>query len=63
MVRMTLLDQIAGWIILVGGLNWGLAYFNKNLFSGLFIGYQNYIYLTIGIASIYFIYRMINKFN
>lgn len=59
--KMKLLDYIAYILLLVGGINWGLAVFNLNLVSQIipFVLLRNVIYGAVGLSAIYGIYTLI----
>jgi len=59
MAKMNALDYVAVVLLIVGGLNWGLAVFNFNLVSAL-LGtgaLAKTIYGLVGISAIYSIFR------
>jgi len=59
MAKMTKLDNVAGWLSMVGALNWGLiGFFNYNLVDSILPSYASLIYKIVGIAAVYFIYRL-----
>ena len=47
------LDMIADWLLVIGGLNWGLTIFNMNLVTMLLPSTMaNIVYGLVGIAAI-----------
>ena len=54
----SVLDIIALILVIIGGLNWGLAVFDYNLVSAIFgIGtVAKVIYGLVGLAALYLIY-------
>jgi len=66
--KMNLLDLFASWLLIIGGLNWGLEAFNWNLVGWLadlinFPGLRNIVYAMVGASAIYFIVRIFRKFK
>jgi len=59
------LDWVAGILIIIGGLNWGLVgLFDFNLVSAIFgsgsiLG--RIIYILVGLSALYMIYAMTKK--
>ncbi len=68
-VRMNLWDQIAGWLVLVGAVNWGLfKVFSFDLVAWLLgminlMAYSMWVYGIVGLSGVYFIYRVLTKFK
>jgi len=59
MAKMTWLDNIAGALAIFGGINWGLVGIaNFNLVTTFSPSIANVIYSIIGIASVYFVFRL-----
>ena len=60
---METVDLIAKILLIVGGLNWGLAIFNVNLVTLIFrVGVLvNIVYALVGVAALYEIYAMMKK--
>ena len=58
-----LIDWIALILVIVGGLNWGLAVFDFNLVTKIFgTGLMmDIIYSLVGISALYMIYFMLKK--
>lgn len=59
MAEKTVLDWIALVLVIVGGVNWGLAVFDFNLVSTLFGSWmwlQKTVYGLVGVAALYLIY-------
>jgi uncharacterized membrane protein YuzA (DUF378 family) len=59
-MRMNALDSIAYWLVVIGGINWGLiGFFDYNLVGELF-GFDsvltNIIYALVGLSALYMIY-------
>ena len=53
------LGQVAGIVVLVGALNWGLVgLLNFNLVTTLFGAFANYVYDLVGLAALYVAYEM-----
>jgi len=69
--NMNFIDLISGWLLIIGGLVWGIlgitGFFDKpfNLVSFIFRIpiLENIIYLLVGLSAIYFIYRIIGGFR
>ena len=59
------LYQVAGWLLVVGGLNWGLVgFFNYDLVasllgSGTFL--TNLVYDLVGLSALYMGWMMVGK--
>jgi hypothetical protein len=59
MVKLNWLDYIALILVIVGGLNWGLAVFNLNLVDAIFgVGsmLSAVVYGLVGLSALYTIY-------
>lgn len=59
-MRMNALDTLAYWLVVIGGINWGLiGFFDLNLVGEIF-GFDsaitNIIYGAVGLAALYLIY-------
>jgi len=56
------LDWVAGILVIIGGLNWGLVgAFDWNLVSTIFGGgsvLSRIIYVLVGLSALYMIYAM-----
>lgn len=53
------LDWIALILLIIGGLNWGLAIWNVNLVAYLSIGWLiNTVYALVGLSALYTIYYL-----
>lgn len=65
MADKNLIDQIATWLVIIGGLNWGLAVFSFNLVSFLFDSWAGWlstvVYALVGLSALYLIYAMFAK--
>ena len=73
-VKMTKTDTIAGWLIVIGGITWGLEalgnFFKVTLnpveiLAGA-VRYSplvNIVYGIVGIATVYFIFRIFKGFK
>lgn len=62
--KMSILDWIAIVVLMIGGLNWGLSsnlIFDFNLVEFLFgdLFFANFIYLLVGVSSLYSAVRLI----
>ena len=59
----SVLDWIALILVIIGGLNWGLAVFDFNLVSALFGAgvIANIVYGLVGLAALYVIYYIFKK--
>lgn len=59
--KMRLLDYIAYILLLIGGINWGLAVFSLNIVSLLipFAWLRNVVYGAVGLSALYGIYTLI----
>ena len=57
------IDLIAGILLIIGGLNWGLAIFNINLVTLIFrLGWLvNTVYALVGLSALWQIYVMTKK--
>jgi len=63
MGKMNIWDWASIILLVIGGLNWGLAVFNANLVSIIFgIGFMaKVVYALVGLSAIYTIGRGIMK--
>lgn len=66
--KMNLLDKIAGWLLIIGGLvHGGQAfdfYFVDKLGEWLnFIAITKFTYIAVGASAVYFVYRMFRRFK
>jgi hypothetical protein len=63
MADMNTMDWIAFVLVIIGGLNWGLAVFNFNLVSAIFgTGVlATIIYALVGLSALYLIYYLTKK--
>lgn len=56
------LDTVAYWLVLIGGLNWGLiGLFDYNLVAELFgadSGISKLIYILVGLSAAYLVYKL-----
>ena len=58
------LDWVAGILVIIGGLNWGLVgAFDWNLVSTIFGAgaFANIVYILVGLSALYMIYAMSKK--
>lgn len=68
-IKMNAVDQVASWLILAGALNWGTrSFFNLDIvqYASMAISQPeltSIIYKTVGIAAVYFIYRIFRRFK
>lgn len=73
MAGMASLDMVAKWLVLIGGINWGLVGVgniaggkNLNLVWMLLGGFAggvvaNLVYLLVGLSALYMLYAMFGK--
>ena len=65
MAEKNVVDMIAGWLLIIGGINWGLFAFNFNLVSAIFDGWapiiSTIVYILVGLSGLYMIYGMFKK--
>jgi len=60
----SVIDWIALILLIVGGLNWGLAIWNVNLVTALFGSWAvlvKIVYALVGLAALYTIYFLFKK--
>jgi uncharacterized membrane protein YuzA (DUF378 family) len=57
------LEMLAGILLVVGGLNWGLALFNVNLVTAIFGAgwFTKVIYGAVGLSAIYMAWMYFDK--
>ena len=58
------LDWVAGILVIIGGLNWGLVgAFDWNLVSTIFGAgaFANIVYILVGLSALYMVYAMSKK--
>ena len=65
------LNNVAKWLLVIGGLNWGLVGISKftdnmnlNVVSLVFGKYETLeaiVYLLVGAAAVFSLFKMINK--
>ncbi|HET7673851.1 MAG TPA: DUF378 domain-containing protein [Candidatus Saccharimonadales bacterium] len=64
---MNIVDKIAMWVLIIGGLNWGaVGLFDYNLVEKLFGVDSNWtkaVYIVVGIAALLGISAMITGFS
>ncbi|MBW3017965.1 DUF378 domain-containing protein [Candidatus Woesearchaeota archaeon] len=63
MAEKSVLDWIALVLVIVGGLNWGLAVFNFNL-VGFLLGagvVAKVVYALVGLSALYMLYFLAKK--
>jgi uncharacterized protein len=59
MAEMEWYDWVATGLVLVGAINWGLVgAFDWNLVEALFKTWSRAIYILVGIAAIFSVYRL-----
>lgn len=60
---MNALKMVTIWLLIIGGLNWGLTALGYNVVDMIFggMGLANIIYLLVGLAAIYKLYLMFSK--
>lgn len=57
-----LIDKIAIILLIIGGLNWGLAIWNINLVAMLSISWLiTIVYALVGLSALWEIYALIKK--
>ena len=59
MAKKMKLEMIAMWLLIIGGLNWGLAVFDVNLVTMLFSFWQPLVmivYGAVGLSALYLAY-------
>jgi uncharacterized membrane protein YuzA (DUF378 family) len=65
MAEKTMLDKIVAWLLIIGGINWGLDALNWNLVDAIFNGWApvlaTIIYIVVGLAGLYGLYAMFAK--
>ncbi len=63
MAEKNVVDMIAGILLIIGGINWGLAIFGANLVTLIFrVGWLiNIVYALVGLSALYMIYGMYFK--
>jgi uncharacterized membrane protein YuzA (DUF378 family) len=54
--KLSVLDWVAMVLVIVGGLNWGLALWDVNLVTMIFGGIASWIYALVGLAALYMIW-------
>lgn len=57
------LKMVAIWLLIIGGLNWGLTALGYNVVDMIFgsMGLANVVYLLVGLAAVYKLYLMFSK--
>ncbi len=58
------LKMVAIWLLIIGGLNWGLTAFGWNVVDMIFgVGstLSMLIYVLVGLSAVYKLYLMFNK--
>ncbi len=61
---MKALKMVAIWLLIIGGLNWGLTAFGWNVVDMIFGAGSTLsmlIYILVGLAALYKLYLMFNK--
>lgn len=63
MAEKNVLDMIAGILLIIGGINWGLAIWDINLVTLIFrVSWLiNIVYALVGLSGLYMIYGMFVK--
>jgi len=64
MAKNSVLDWIALVLLIIGGINWGLAVFNVNLVDMLFGAWpivEQIVYALVGLSALYTIYYLFKK--
>lgn len=57
-----MLQKVADWLLIAGGLNWGLIVFNFNLVEAIIpTAYVKIVYGLVGLAAAAKIYAMVRK--
>lgn len=54
--KLSVLDWVVLVLVIVGGLNWGLAIWDVNLVTMIFGGLASWIYALVGLAGLYMIW-------
>ncbi len=64
------LDMVSKWLVIIGGLNWGLVglggFINAklnviNLLLGKIVVVENLVYLLVGLSALYMLWGMFKK--
>ncbi len=58
MAKMEWFDWLAFVLLVVGGINWGLAVFDFNLVTTIFGGLSNIVYSLVGLSGLYGAYML-----
>ncbi|MAG25066.1 DUF378 domain-containing protein [Candidatus Pacearchaeota archaeon] len=59
---MNSIDWIAKILLIIGGLNWGLAIWNINLVTAVSDGiFATIIYALVGISALWAVYKLVKK--
>ena len=63
MAEMSTVDWIAAVLVIIGGLNWGLVGINRgwdlvNLILGSVAWLASIVYILVGLAAVYQIYKL-----
>ena len=66
MAEKTIIDQIALWLLIIGGLNWGLVGIDRgwdlvNLIFGSITWLASIVYILVGLSAIYMLVAMFTK--
>lgn len=62
MKGMETVKKIAGWLLAIGGLNWGLiGIANFNLVTTIFGSAANVVYILVGASGVYYLTTMLKK--
>jgi len=57
----SILDQIALILVIIGGLNWGLAIFDINVVAYLGDIIAKIVYALVGLSALYLIYFLFKE--
>jgi len=58
------LDQVAMWLVVIGGLNWGLAVFDMNLVNlvlGTIPVLEKVVYALVGLSALLMAFNAFRK--
>lgn len=62
-MRMNALDSLAYWLVVIGGVNWGLVgLFDLNLVDEIFgtnSALSRIIYIAVGLSAVYLLYTYV----
>ena len=61
----SVIEQVAQWLVIVGGLNWGLVgAFNFNIVTAVFGAWawlEKLVYILVGLSALWMLYAMFRK--